>query len=143
VISILDTSAFSAAMRREPGMIAFLRARQPGDVATVPPVVAEIEYGVQATDAPSAKRSLLEAEKGRLLGVVKVLPWTDTASKLFGTLKAALERDGTPLDDFDTAVAALALSHDARLVTAEPSRFARIAGLSCGHWSERAAGDGP
>jgi tRNA(fMet)-specific endonuclease VapC len=135
VIAVLDTTAFSAAMRREPGMIEFLRTRKPGDLATVPPVVAEIEYGIQRLEPGSRRRILLEAERGRLLGAVTVLPWTDESSRRFGTCKAQLERDGVLVDDFDIAIASIALSHDAEVVTANLPHFGRLKGLACRHWT--------
>jgi len=140
VIAVLDTTAFSAAMRREPGMLDFLRARRPGDLATVPPVVAEIEYGIQRLEPGSRRRALLETERDRLLGAVTVLPWTDESSRRFGSCKARLERDGVPLDDFDIAIAAIALSHDAEVVTANLPHFSRVAGLACRHWTGGGAG---
>ena len=135
MITVLDTTAFSAAMRREPGMLEFLRTRRPGDLATVPPVVAEIEYGIQRLEPGSRQRALLEAERDRLLDAVTVLPWTDDSSRRFGACKAHLERDGVPVDDFDIATGAIALSHDAEVVTANLPHFSRFKGLACRHWT--------
>jgi tRNA(fMet)-specific endonuclease VapC len=139
VIAVLDTTAFSAAMRQEPGVVDFLRSQLPGEVATVPPVVAEIECGIQRIDPSSRKRTLLELERDRLLGAVKVLPWTAEASRLIGSIKAALERDGELIDDFDIAIAAIAMSHDARVLTANLAHFKRVPGLSCRQWGEASA----
>ena len=50
MIAVMDTTAFSAAMRGDPQAIQFLKARRPAEVATVPPVVAEIAYGIQRTE---------------------------------------------------------------------------------------------
>lgn len=97
-------------MRHDPDMLDFLRTRRPGDLATVPPVVAEIEYGIQRLEPGSRRWALLEAERNRLLGAVTVLPWTDESSRRFGACKAQLERDGVPVDDFDIAVASIALA---------------------------------
>jgi len=134
VIAVLDTTAFSAAMRQESGVVEFLKARLPGEVATVPPVVAEIEYGIQRIDPSSRKRMMLEQERDRLLGVLKVLPWTTEASRLFGSIKAGLERSGELIDDFDIAIAAIAMSHDASVLTANLTHFSRVSGLSCAEW---------
>jgi tRNA(fMet)-specific endonuclease VapC len=136
VISVLDTTAFSAAMRHEPGVMEFLRSRPPGEVATVPPVVAEIEYGIQRIDASSRKRILLELERDRILGIVKVLPWTAEASRLVGSIKADLERAGGLIDDFDIAIAAIAMSNDANVLTANLAHFSRVSGLSCSNWGD-------
>jgi tRNA(fMet)-specific endonuclease VapC len=134
LIAVLDTTAFSAAMRHDAGLAQFLKSRAPGDVATVPPVVAEIEYGIQRIDPSSRKRALLELEKDRILGIVKVFSWTPEASSLFGSIKARLEQDGELVDDFDIAIAAIAMSHKASVLTANLAHFSRVSGLSCSHW---------
>lgn len=134
--TVLDTTAFSAAMRQESGVVEFLKARTPGEVATVPPVVAEIEYGIQRIDPSSKKRILLERERDRLLGVVKILPWTTEASRLFGSIKAGLERNGELIDDSDIAIAAIAMSSDAGVLTANLTYFSRVPGLSCAEWGQ-------
>jgi predicted nucleic acid-binding protein len=72
VISVLDTSAFSAAMRNEPEMVGFLRSLKPGQVAVVPPVVAEIEYGIQRL-TPGNRQSLLARRQERLLSTIRLL----------------------------------------------------------------------
>jgi tRNA(fMet)-specific endonuclease VapC len=114
--------------------MALLKSRPPGDVATVPPVIAEIEYGIQRFPESSRKRTLLQSEKDRLLGVVRVLPWTTESSRLFGSIKATLERAGELIDDFDIAIAAISMSHDAGVLTANLVHFKRIKDLSCSCW---------
>jgi tRNA(fMet)-specific endonuclease VapC len=136
---VLDASAFTAAMRREPAMMEFLMSRLPGDVATAPSVVAEIEYGIRRIGRDSRKRFLLERERDRLLSVLKVLSWTPEVSGLFGSFKADLERRGQTVDDLDVAVAAIAAAHEAEVVTANPDPFHRIAGVSSRHWIPGAA----
>jgi len=135
VIAVLDTTAFSAAMRHDPDTLAFLRSRRPGDLATVPPVVAEVEYGIQRLEPGSRRRTLLETERDKLLGALTVLPWTDESSRRFGACKAQLERDGVPVDDFDILIGAAAMSHDAEVVTANLPHFSRFKGLACRHWA--------
>jgi predicted nucleic acid-binding protein len=134
-MELLDTTAFSAAMRNEPSMAAFLKARQPGEIAVAPPVVAEIEYGIQRLEAGSRKRALLSDRQARLLSAIRVLDWTPQASVRFGGIKAGLGRAGQLIDDFDIAVAAIALAHDAQVITANLPHFTRIKGLRSRHWS--------
>jgi tRNA(fMet)-specific endonuclease VapC len=133
-ISVLDTSACAAAMRHDPEIETFLRSRAPGEVALVPPVVAEIEYGIRRLEAGTRKRVLLERELHRLLETIRVLEWTDESSVKFGEIKAQLERDGTPIDDMDIAIAAVAASHGADIVTANLTHFSRITALTSRHW---------
>jgi predicted nucleic acid-binding protein len=133
-MDILDTTAFSAAMRNEPAMVDFLKARPPGELAVVPPVIAEIEYGIQRLEPGSRKRALLSEREAQLLSAVRVLEWTPPASVRFGGIKAALEHTGQLIDDFDIAVAAIALAHEAQVITANLPHFARVQGLRSRHW---------
>jgi len=60
-------------MRHDPEIETFLRSRAPGEVALVPPVVAEIEYGIRRLEAGTRKRVLLERELHRLLETIRVV----------------------------------------------------------------------
>jgi tRNA(fMet)-specific endonuclease VapC len=121
-------------MREEPAMLSFLAAGRPGEFALVPPVVAEIEYGIQRLPAGTQKRLLLERQRARYLPRFRWLDWTPSASEEFGRIKAVLEAAGTPIDDFDIAVAAIALAHDAAVVTANIVHFSRVPDLTVEHW---------
>lgn len=131
---VLDTTAFSAVMRRDSRILSFLKKKQPGDFATVPPVVAEIEYGIRRLDNSSRKYLRLNSEKNRLLSIIKVLPWLPESSKNFGKIKANLEHKGEPIDDFDVAIAAIAISHQCAVLTANLKHFNRIENLEARDW---------
>jgi tRNA(fMet)-specific endonuclease VapC len=96
--------------------------------------VAEIEYGIRRLEAGTRKRELLERELSRLVETIRVLEWTGASSVQFGEIKAQLERDGTPIDDMDIAIAAVAVSHGAEVVTANLVHFSRIATLKTRTW---------
>lgn len=136
MIHVLDTTALSAAMRYEASLMDFLKSLRPGEVATAPPAVAEIEYGIARLQDGSRKRELLEAERTRLLETIAVLEWTPNASSSFGRMKAHLERSGELIDDFDLAIAAVAAAHGATVVTANLVHFTRIPELAVRHWRE-------
>ena len=108
---VLDTTAFSAVMRRDEGLFTLLKSYRPADIVTVPPVVGEIQFGIKRLDSSSQKCLLLKSERDRLLAVIDVLPWQPESSEKYGDIKADLERRGKPIDDFDIAIAAIAMSH--------------------------------
>jgi hypothetical protein len=89
VISVLDTTAFSAAMRHEPEIVSFLGGLPPGEFAVVPPVVAEIEFGLRRLDGTSHRYRLLAAQKERLLSAIPLLAWIPAASAQFGAHQGA------------------------------------------------------
>ena len=130
----MDTTAFSAFMRRESALLTLIKGYRPNDIATVPPVIAEIHYGIKRLKNASKKVLLLKAERNRLLAIIKVLPWQSEASKKFGEIKADLERRGKIIDDFDIAIAAIAISHECGVITANLKHFERIKDLETKSW---------
>jgi len=131
---VLDTTAFSAIMKKDPNVLTLLQNHPPRHIVTVPPVVAEIQFGIKRLDPSSKKCLLLSFERDRLLSVIAVLPWLRESSDYFGKIKADLERRGKLIDDFDMAIAAIALSHDCGVVTANLRHFQRIKSLECTNW---------
>lgn len=132
--NVLDTSALSAAMRGDPALLAWLREREPSELATVPPAVAEIHYGIERLDPASRKCRVLRDEWARWAPMLRVLPWSPAASERFGRIKATLERVGTRIEDMDIAIAAIASAHDCRVLTANLKHFRRIPDIECGSW---------
>jgi tRNA(fMet)-specific endonuclease VapC len=55
--------------------------------------------------------------------------------KLFGILKARLEKKGTPLDDFDLIIASCACVHRLTLVTNNTKHFRKIKELKITNWA--------
>ncbi len=131
---VLDTTAFSAIMKKDPNILTLVQDHPPRHIVTVPPVVAEIQFGIKRLDPSSKKCLLLSSERDRLLSVIAVLPWLRESSDYFGKIKADLERRGKLIDDFDMAIAAIALSHDCGVVTANLRHFQRIKSLECINW---------
>ena len=131
---VLDTTAFSAVMRRDTDLLTLLKGYRPADIVTVPPVVAEIQFGIKRLDSSSKKCLLLMSERDRLLSVIDVLSWQPESSEKYGYIKADLERRGKPIDDFDIAIAAIAMSHKCGVITANLKHFERIKDLECKSW---------
>ena len=131
---VLDTSALSALMRREPGALERLKAARPGDLLICAPVAAEIRFGLDRLPEGSRRRVLLEGEYQRLRTVIPWSDWTEDAALEFGRQKARLERAGTPVGDMDVIIASVALSLGAGVATANVKDFAGIVGLRVEDW---------
>ena len=131
---VLDTTALSAFMRRDSALLTLIKGYRPIDIVTVPPVVAEIQYGIKRLKYTSKKVLLLKAERDRLLSIINVLPWQSEASKKYGEIKADLERRGKIIDDFDIAIAAIAMSHECGVLTANLKHFERIKDIDIKSW---------
>ncbi len=111
-----------------------LRAERRRNVLLPQPVLAEVAYGLARMPASRARRTLQE----RFSWFARELPraeWSDEVSARFGWIKAELERRGARLEDFDVAIAAHALVHDATLVTSNLKHMERVPGLTVADWT--------
>jgi tRNA(fMet)-specific endonuclease VapC len=131
---ILDTNAVSALMRGDETMLKRLGGVPKNEVGVPQPVIAEIEYGIERL--PRSKRKDALRERFALIcGELPRAAWTDEVSEAFGRIKAALERKGSRIEDFDAAIAAHALAASAVLVSANLDDMVRVPGLVVEDWS--------
>jgi tRNA(fMet)-specific endonuclease VapC len=85
---------------------------------------------------PKSKRRLQLQERFELVCVeLARAAWTDAVSERFGFIKAALERKGRRIEDFDAAIAAHALAEGATLITANLADMVRVPGLKVEDWA--------
>lgn len=99
------------------------------------PVAAQIHFGLSRLASGSLRRTLLEAEFARLRKILRWANWDALAARRFGHWKARLQRRGMIIEDFDLAIASVALDLEARLATRNFGHFARIEELTVEDWS--------
>ena len=75
--------------------------------------LGELYYGAFHSDNVSLSLDLLNKN----LEETNILNFNKSAAKIFGRLKAALRKNGNPIEDFDVAIASIALHYDTILVT--------------------------
>jgi predicted nucleic acid-binding protein len=122
-------------MRAEPVALGHAGAHRPGDLFVVPPVAAEIQFGIARLRAGSRRAHLLRSQYRRWRALAAWLPWTEPASEIFGDHKARLEARGVLIDDMDVAVAAIAMAHGFAVATCNARHFTRIESLRVDDWS--------
>lgn len=84
------------------------------------------------TKAPGASRtSLLK----RFFGQFASLSFNDQATESYGRIRTALAVRGTPIGPNDLIIAAIAVAHNAMLVTHNAREFSRVPGLQVEDWS--------
>ncbi len=132
---VLDTSAVSAVMQRLEIGLEHLARHDAADLVVCAPVHAEISFGLQRLPERSRRRALLAVEYSRLRDVAAWADWDEAAAHRFGVLKAELERAGTPIQDFDVAIASIALTRGAAVATLNTRHFEEIDGLEVRDWS--------
>ncbi len=100
------------------------------DVGLSSIALAELETGVQKSDWPIENRARLI----QFCTPLVVVPFDEEASRIYGEIRAHLERLGTVIGPLDMLIAAHALSLGATLVTNNVREFARVPNLRIGNW---------
>lgn len=91
----------------------------------------ELYYGAYKSE----KRTSNLAKVKVLEKTLNIIPVGSETVEIFGMVKAHLETDGLPLDDFDLIIGACALSRNLVLVTNNTRHFQRIEGLKLENWT--------
>lgn len=134
MIYLLDTTTFSALMRRDTQAQSRLDATSPEDRVVVCSIVrGEILYGLERLPRGKRRRNL-ETEANHLFTHVPCIDVAETAGDRYASIKREAERRGTPLDENDLWIAATATDIGATLVTTD-SDFQRLRGLSIEDWT--------
>jgi tRNA(fMet)-specific endonuclease VapC len=122
-------------MKGDGPVIAHLQRQERAAIGIPHPVIAEISYGIERLPR-SKRRDALARRFDLLKEEIQRVEWSDKVSDAFGTIKAALERRGERIEDFDAAVAARAIAEGAVLVTANIKHMTRVPELKVEDWSE-------
>ena len=93
------------------------------DIAISAVTRAELRYGLEMMDPSDRRRRRVDL----LITELPALPWRIDAADEFGRIRAHLRRNGTPIGEFDTLIAAHALSEPLQLLDPHSKRsFALI-----------------
>jgi len=93
--------------------------------------VAELQYGIAKSTYHEKNLSALY----NFLSPLKVFPFDAAQAKVYGHIRATLEKKGTPIGGNDLLIAAHALSIERILVTNNTKEFQRVEGLSIENWA--------
>ncbi|MEO8183365.1 MAG: PIN domain-containing protein [Deltaproteobacteria bacterium] len=126
---MLDTNAVSYALRGQGQVAARLRSHSPSSLCVSAITVAELRYG--ADKRGSARlHALIDA----FVGGVSVQAFGSLEAAQYGKLSAALAAAGTPIGQFDTLIAAHALTLELILITSNTRHFSAVPGLGIDDW---------
>ncbi len=91
---------------------------------------AELRFGQAGMVAADKRKRAIDL----VLTQLTVLPWTSASADIYGPLKDTLKRQGRPIGDMDTLIAAHALAEDLILVTHNTRHFEKIPRLKLEDW---------
>ena len=129
---LLDTNICIYLIKKQPErVVQRLRSLDISTVGVSSITVAELQYGVAKSNRPEQNALALAA----LLAPLDVLAFDDAAAAVYGTVRAGLERAGTPIGSMDLLIAAHALALGRTIVTNNTREFSRVAGLKVENWA--------
>ena len=129
---LLDTNTVSYILKGKFPRIRERLLKVPLSLMAVSAVTeAESRFGVARL--PQASKIGLAVEE--FLVRVPALPWDSAAAAKYGQLRAALEREGSPMGNMDLMIAAHALATGMTLVTSDRV-FRRVEGLKIEDWTK-------
>ncbi len=131
VTYLLDTNTIIRYLNgRAPNIRGKLRTIPFRDIGISTIVLAELRYGAAKGKKPAQTRT----NQDQLLRQLTLVPFDEAAAETYGTIRAELERQGTPIGPNDLLIGATALAHQLILVTHNTREFQRIAGLTLEDW---------
>jgi tRNA(fMet)-specific endonuclease VapC len=127
---VLDTNICIYALKQNPRVLDRLLAHQRSDVAVS--VITEAELLTGAAKSSSAGRTARLVEN--FLRPITVLEFSSQDAAAYASVRAKLERAGTPIGPLDTLIAAQAVARKLILVTNNEREFRRVQGLKVENW---------
>jgi len=125
---LFDTDAISEILRPKPAAkyIQWLLSIPCEEQFTSAVVIGELYKGAYRS---KAREHHLKNIEQRVITAVIVLPYDVGTAKVFGQIRAGLEKSGDILPDADIQIAATAIYHNLELVTGNLRHFSRIDSL--------------
>jgi predicted nucleic acid-binding protein len=87
-------------------------------------------YGAAKSKAPEENRAFVTS----FLATLTVLGLCEASAQVFGETKALLERQGQRLADADLFIGAIAVAHQATVITGNRRHYERIPGVCIENW---------
>jgi len=106
----------------------------PKEIAIPSIVIYELEYGIAKSNFPKKRQAQLK----ELCSLVHILPFANKEALSSASIRAKLEKKGTPIGPYDVLIAGTVLEHQGVLVTNNVKEFSRVPKLKIENWfSER------
>ena len=129
---MLDTSVCVDLLRgNDRGVSQRFDRYEMGEIAISTITLAELQHGICKSSDPAHNLEVIVD----FCSPLEILPFDCRAAEIYGRIRTALERVGTPIGPLDTLIAAHALAADCTLVSNNEREFQRVAGLEVENWT--------
>ena len=129
--ALLDTNICIAIIKRKsPQVLKRLTAYKVGNIGISSVTLAELEFGVAKSQYVEKNQEALD----EFILPLELAIFDREAARVYGQVRAALEKKGTPVGPLDMMIGAHALVLGATLVTNNTREFSRIKGLTVVGW---------
>lgn len=133
---LFDTDTLSNIVKKKPAapLLEKLRTLPKALQFTTAINLGEVYYGAHRSPR---KEQILAAFERKVFPNVNILPFDRESARLFGILKADLEKKGIGCSEPDLRIAAVAIQFKLTLITGNTKHFENIPGLSLENWMVR------
>lgn len=130
---LLDSNICIDLMRgKYPYMVEMMRSTSP-DMFKIPAIVlGELKFGDERSERRFENQFITE----NFLRPFEFLPFDEASARVYGRIRARLVREGRIIGPNDLLIAAMAIAHQAILITNNTREFERIDELSVESWHE-------
>jgi tRNA(fMet)-specific endonuclease VapC len=130
---LFDTDTMSNILKKKPSeyLISKLRQIQKDLQYTTAINVSEIYYGAHRSEH---RDKILAAFEEKVFPNINILPFDREGGKIYGELKARLEKKGIAKSEPDLRIASIAIQHKMILITGNVKHFRDIPALRIENW---------
>ncbi|WP_414551455.1 type II toxin-antitoxin system VapC family toxin [Anabaena sp. CCY 0017] len=127
---VLDTNTLIYYFKGQ-GQVAQNLANVSAQEIIVPTIVLfELQVGIAKSTSPGKRSQQLQ----QLVSRVKLVAFDRDAALAAATIRAQLEKQGTPIGQIDVLIAGTAVALEAILITHNLKEFSRVPGLAIADW---------
>lgn len=128
---MLDTNTCIYIIKQKPlGVLKHFKNHTIGDIGISSITLAELQYGVAKSQHIQKNQQALDA----FILPLEIVDFDEKAAKVYGTIRAELEKAGKPIGSMDALIGAHALSLAVTLVTNDTKGFRQIKDLKVVNW---------
>lgn len=128
---LLDTDICIYALKQKHGVLEKMLSKPRASIHLSVITESELRYGAAKSSTPTKTARLLD----NFLRPLQIIDFQADDAASYASVRAKLERAGTPIGPLDTLIAAQAIGRKLTLVTNNEREFRRVAGLHVENWA--------